>query len=98
MDLFRRHIDSEVNQFAQTTGKPVADFAQRVDVGQLAEQHRDQLRPATEAFCGPFGPVFLYQRRELEAREVPVPIRIALLLGIRQPNARSKDSSALEQL
>jgi hypothetical protein len=40
-------------------------------VSQLAEQHRDQLRPATEAFGGSFGAVFLHQRRELQAWEMP---------------------------
>jgi hypothetical protein len=59
-----------VNQFAQTTGKPVADLAQRVRVSQLAEQHGDQLGPATEAFGRPFGAVFLHQSRELKAREM----------------------------
>ena len=68
--LIRRSVDSEVNQLAQTTGQPVADLAQRVRVSQLAEQHRHQLRPATEALGGPFGPVFPHQRRELQAREV----------------------------
>jgi hypothetical protein len=36
----------------------------------LAEQHRDQLRPAAKAFGAPFRVVFLDQRRELVAREM----------------------------
>src|ERR1700686_1638285 len=64
------HVDAEVNQFAHTTGKSVADLAQRVGVRQLAEQHRDQLSPATETFGGFFGPVLLHQCRELQTREV----------------------------
>ena len=68
--FIRRHADSEMNQLAQTTGQPVADLAQRVRVSQLAEQHRDQLRPATEAFGCSFGTVLLHQRRELKAREM----------------------------
>ena len=68
--LIRRYVDSEMNQLAQTTGQPVADLAQRVRVSQLAEQHCDQLRPATEAFGGTFGAVFLHQRRELQTGEM----------------------------
>jgi len=37
---------------------------------ELAEQHRDQLRPATKALSRSFHIVFLYQRPELQAREV----------------------------
>jgi hypothetical protein len=36
----------------------------------LAEQHRDQLRPAAKAFGAPFRVVFLDQRRELGPREM----------------------------
>jgi hypothetical protein len=60
-----------MNQLAQTTGQPVADLAQRVGVSQLTEQYRDQLRPATEAFDGSFGAVFLHQRCELQAWKMP---------------------------
>src|SRR5437763_17152989 len=33
-------------------------------MGQLAEQHRDQLRPAAKAFGAPFSVVFVDQRSE----------------------------------
>jgi len=36
----------------------------------LAEQHRDQLRPAAKAFGAPFRVVFLDQRRELGSRKM----------------------------
>src|SRR4051812_8043507 len=39
-------------------------------MGELAEQHRHQLRPATEAFGAPFGLVLLDQRSELGARKM----------------------------
>jgi adenine C2-methylase RlmN of 23S rRNA A2503 and tRNA A37 len=39
-------------------------------VSQLAEQHRDQLRPTTKALGCSFCAVLLHQRRELKAREV----------------------------
>ncbi|HEY8669634.1 MAG TPA: hypothetical protein VIL63_02240, partial [Terriglobales bacterium] len=62
--FIRRYADAEVNQFAQTTGKPVADLAQRVGVSELAKQHRHQLSPATEPLGSSFRTVFLHQRRE----------------------------------
>ena len=37
----------------------------------LAEQHRDQLRPAAKAFGAPFRVVFFDQRRELGPRKMP---------------------------
>jgi hypothetical protein len=39
-------------------------------MGQLAEQHRDQLGPAAKAFGVPLRVVFLDQRRELGPREM----------------------------
>jgi hypothetical protein len=36
----------------------------------LAEQHRDQLAPATEALGAPLGVVFLDQRPELDPGEM----------------------------
>jgi hypothetical protein len=54
-----------MNQLAHAAGKPVADIAQRIRVRQLAKQHRDQLRPATETFRRPFGAVLFHQRGEL---------------------------------
>ena len=65
--FIRRLADAEMNQFAQATAQAVADLAQGVGVGQLAEQHRDQLGPAAKAFGAPFGVVFLDQRSELSS-------------------------------
>jgi hypothetical protein len=39
-------------------------------VGELAEQHRDQLSPATEALGAPLGIVFLDQRPKLDPGEM----------------------------
>jgi hypothetical protein len=47
-----------MNQFAQTTVQAVANLTKRTGMGELAEQHRDQLRPAAKAFGAPFGVVF----------------------------------------
>jgi hypothetical protein len=41
--------DTEMNQFAQATAQTVANLAQRIGVGELAEQHGDELRPAGKA-------------------------------------------------
>src|ERR1035437_7619374 len=62
--------DTEMNQLAQATAQAVANLAQRIGVGELAEQHRYQLRPAAKTFGAPFRIVFLDQRRELGPREM----------------------------
>src|SRR5436305_15175585 len=59
-----------MNQFAQAATQTIADLTQRVGMGELAEQHRHQLRPATEALGAPFGLVLLDQRSELGARKM----------------------------
>src|SRR5204862_7466302 len=59
--------DAEMNQLAQTTAQAVANLAQRISVSELAEQHRDQLRPAAKTFGAPFCIVFFDQRLELVA-------------------------------
>jgi len=56
-----------MEKLSHTTGKPVTDLSQRVGVRQLAEQHRHQLRPATEALRGSLRLVFLYQCRKFKA-------------------------------
>jgi hypothetical protein len=53
-----------------TAAQTVADLAQRVGVGELAEQHRHQLGPATEALGAPLGVVFLDQRPKLDPGEM----------------------------
>jgi hypothetical protein len=68
--FIRRHVDSQVDQFAQRTGKPIADFAQRIRMRHLAEQHSHQLRPAGEPFGPPFRAVFSHQYRKPRAREM----------------------------
>ena len=59
-----------MDQFAQATAQAVANLAQRIGVGELAEQHRDQLGPAAKALGAPFRIVFLDQRRELGPRKM----------------------------
>ena len=48
-----------MNQAAQTAGQPVADLAQGVGAAELAEQHRDELRPAGEPLGGMLGAMLL---------------------------------------
>jgi hypothetical protein len=55
--LVRRRAGSQVHKIARAAGKPIADIAQRIRVCELAEQHCDQLRPATEALGRSFGTV-----------------------------------------
>src|ERR1700733_14350956 len=97
--LIGRHVDSEMHEFTQTAGQPVADLAQRVRRSQLTEQHRHQLRAAAEALGYSFGPVFLHQRRELQGREVLQQLikqahrlyhSVCPPWGIRRRTARSK--------
>src|SRR5260370_10448128 len=66
--IFRRGMGHTAMPYARSaTAQAVADLAQGVGVGQLAEQHRDQLGPAAKAFGAPFGVVFLDQRSELSS-------------------------------
>jgi hypothetical protein len=60
-------------------------------VSQLAEQHRHQLRPASEAFGSSFRIVLLHQGRKLKNRKMLKQLieqthclyhRVALLVGI----------------
>jgi hypothetical protein len=68
--FIRRFADSKMNQFAQAAAQTIADLAQRVGVGELAEQHRDQLSPAAEALGAPLGIVCLDQRPKLDPGEM----------------------------
>src|SRR3954454_7235113 len=53
-----------MHETAQATGQAVADVAQGIGAAQLAKEHGDELRPASKALGGSFGPVFLHQRGE----------------------------------
>jgi hypothetical protein len=66
----RRFQDAEVDQLAEAAGQTVADLAQGVGAAELAEQHRDDLRPAREALGGALGVVLLDQRPEFVAGEM----------------------------
>src|SRR4051812_11911549 len=54
-----------MNQFAQTTTQAIANLAQRIGMGELAEQHGDQLGPAVKAFGAAFRIICFDQRAEL---------------------------------
>ena len=68
--FIRRLDDTKMHQFAQAAAQTVADFAERIGMGELAEQHRDQLGPAAKTLGGTFRVVFLDQRRELGPRKM----------------------------
>jgi len=51
-------VNAEVFQLAQAASETPADFAQRLGLRQLAEQHGDELIPAGEAFSVFFGLMF----------------------------------------
>ena len=63
----RRLEDTEVDQSPEAAGQTVADLAQRIGPAELAQQHRDELRPAGEALGGALGVVRLDQRPEFVA-------------------------------
>lgn len=44
-----RPSHSQVREFTLTAGQPTNDLSQRFGLSQLAKQHRDQLRPASES-------------------------------------------------
>jgi hypothetical protein len=48
--------DAQMNQLAQATAQAVTNLALRIGMGELAEQYRDQLRPAAKAFGTPLQP------------------------------------------
>jgi hypothetical protein len=59
-----------MHQFAFTASQAVADLAERIGVGQLAERHGHELGPAGEPLGGAFGQVFLDQRGKLRSGEM----------------------------
>jgi hypothetical protein len=61
-------LSSNIGPVCPATAQAVANLALRIGVGELAEQHGDQLSPAARAFGAPFRFVFLDQRRELGLR------------------------------
>jgi hypothetical protein len=60
-----------VHELAQTTRESIADLSQRVGTRQLAEEHRNALRPATESLGPTFGIVPLDQGREFRPWDLP---------------------------
>ncbi|NJL26794.1 MAG: hypothetical protein HC897_02405 [Thermoanaerobaculia bacterium] len=63
-------IDTEKGQFAQAKSETVADLAQRIGLGQVAEEHRHQLGPPLEALRLAFDLVLLAQRCEACSRDL----------------------------
>ena len=51
-----------MHQPPQTARQAVADLAQRIGAAELAEQHRDELRPVGKALGAPLRVVLLHQR------------------------------------
>jgi hypothetical protein len=48
-----------MNQLAYATAQAVVNLAKRIGVGELAEKHRDQLRPAAKTLGASFRVVLL---------------------------------------
>jgi hypothetical protein len=59
-----------MHQLAEATAQAVANLAQGIGMGELAEQHRDQLGTAAKAFGASLRVVFLDQRRKLGSRKM----------------------------
>jgi len=62
--------DSKMTKFSQTGFEAVGDVTEAVGMGELAEDHRDELSPAGETFCVPFGSMLMNKPVELETREM----------------------------
>jgi len=59
-----------VFQFTQATTQTVADDPQRIGVGQMTKQHRDELSPTGKTSRMSFGFGVLYQGTKFRAREM----------------------------
>jgi hypothetical protein len=57
-----------MDQFAEATTQTVANFAQGIGAGELAEQHGHELGPARKALGVTFGLVLSHERFKLAAR------------------------------
>ena len=62
--------DAQMHQFAFGASQSIADLAQRIGVGQLAEHHGHELGPAGEPLGGSFRQMLLDQRGEFRSREM----------------------------
>jgi len=62
-------VNAEVFQLAQAASEPPADFAQRLSLRQLTEQHGYELIPAGEAFAVFFSLMFTDDVRKLTTGE-----------------------------
>jgi hypothetical protein len=60
-----------MDELAQAAGKTATDLAQRIRVGQLAEQHADELCPTRESPCVTFSVVFLDDAGKLGSGDLP---------------------------
>ena len=66
----RRATDAEMEELALTAGQPVANFPQRVGMGQLREQHRHKMSPRGEALGVTLGAVLLDKTVENVPRDL----------------------------
>lgn len=60
-----RVVDAQMHQATHAAGQAVADFAQGVGATQPAEDHRDELGPASKALGGALSAVLLNECGEL---------------------------------
>ena len=65
---FGRIGDTQMTQLSLACRQPTGNLAQALRVTQLAEQHRDHLRPTGKTACVPLGFVPLYRSLKLKAR------------------------------
>ena len=63
-----RTPNAHVDELADAAGQTVTDLAQGIGVSQVAEQHRHELRPASEALGAFLGVVLPHQLLELPPR------------------------------
>jgi hypothetical protein len=68
--LARAGTNAQMYEFAQAALKAIADLAQRIGAGQLAEQHGGEVRPGREALGAVLGLVLVDQPGEFVARDL----------------------------
>ena len=64
-----RFLHPEVDKLPQTAAQAPADLPQRLGLGELGEEHGDELVPAPEAFGVPFSSMSPHDLFEFEPRE-----------------------------
>jgi len=62
--------DPQMFELSQTAGQAAAYFTERVGMGHVAEQHRNELRPARKTLGLVFGPVLGDQLMKFRSRKM----------------------------